>query len=230
MTEKRQKAEGELQTSLGDKTLLLKEVNHRVKNNLQIISSMLSMSGRRTLSPEAINVIRDCNARVQAMSLIHAELYASGNFEQINLGEMAQKLSNYLIQLFGDKETRVKFLIESNGITLGIARAIPFALATNELVTNALKHAFVGRGEGRVNIQISEDADGRIRVVVRDDGVGLHDEVDVLNPQSLGLGLVKDLVIDQLQGTIELDVAQGTALCFEFPRNVEDYDAKRFSG
>jgi two-component sensor histidine kinase len=218
----RSRAEDALRESLREKDLLLRELSHRVNNNLQLISSLLDMSGTRSASSEAQGLIRDCRARVEAMAFIHSELYQGGSIDRVNLGRIAYTLTQHLVRAYGKEGVRVFPKIESEGVTLPLIKAIPCALVINELLTNALKHAFVGRAEGKVELQISELADGTVRTLVHDDGVGVPADVDLSGAESLGLNLVRNLVERQLKGTFELHRGEGTVFCVEFPRG-EDH-------
>jgi len=199
----------ELNASLQAKILLLREVHHRVKNNLQIIISLVNLQMRQLESPQLKQVMAETQNRVKAMSIVHEKLYQSESLSQIDLADYSRYLATQLFSFYGTDSSRVKLDIGIERIMVDINTAIPVGLIINELVSNALKHAFpAGRG-GTISISGRSD-DDTLTLVVKDDGIGMPPDLDWKNPESLGLRLVTSLV-EQLDGTIELDRSSGTA-------------------
>lgn len=185
--------------------LLLKEVHHRVKNNLQIISSFLGIQSRN-LPAEYRNIYRESLGRIQTMSLIHETLYGVEQFAEIDLSRLLQKLIAHLAQLYNVSSSRVRVRLEGKAPHLSLSDAIPVALIANEVLSNAFKHAFPDRREGTICIELS-GAVGEIRLVIHDDGIGFTDSVR----KSTGIGLrMIDGLCDQIGATCHRDSTQGT--------------------
>jgi PAS domain S-box-containing protein len=198
-----------INASLEEKVILLREIHHRVKNNLQIIISLLKLQSRYMTDENTISAFRECQNRVMAMALVHEKLYQSDDIAKIDLGNYIRFLGNTLFQYFGRKGTGVTFTTDIRNISLDINTAIPVGLMTNELVSNSLKYAFPDGREGEISIAIHQK-DHMLTILFKDNGVGIPQDLDWRNAKSLGLRLVISLV-EQLQGTIELDPTAGTA-------------------
>ncbi|MEE9514876.1 MAG: PAS domain-containing protein [Candidatus Brocadiales bacterium] len=223
VTERRQPEE-QIRTSLKEKEELLNEIHHRVKNNLQIISSLFDMSSMRTESQEAIDLFTDARSKINAMSLIHSELYRSERFDQINLEEHTRKLVEYLVYIYA-KGKDVKLCVSHSHTLLPVTQAIPCALILNELVSNALKHAYKEGEKGTIRISMKRLSDATVYIKVKDDGSGMPDEVDVFKADSLGLKLVRNLVQKQLNGEISLGSdGKGTEFNINFTLSKEGVD------
>ena len=199
----------QINASLEEKVVLLREIHHRVKNNLQIIISLLKLQSRYMTDENTIAAFRECQNRVMAMSLVHEKLYQSEDISKIDLGNYVRFLGNSLFQFFGRSGKGVTFTTDIQNISLDINTAIPVGLMINELVSNSLKHAFPDGRAGEISIAIHQK-DRQLTIVYKDNGVGIPADFDWLNAKSLGLRLVISLV-EQLQGTIELDRSAGTA-------------------
>jgi PAS domain S-box-containing protein len=205
----RQKEDEEaIRASLNEKVLLLREIHHRVNNNLQIIISLTKLQIRTISDPGMRQALGETQNRVRAMSLVHEKLYQSENLSSINLLEYTRFLSNQLFSFYGIERERVRLAIEIDMIPLDIDTAIPLGLILNELISNALKHAFPGGRRGTLSIGSSIKGD-LLTLVVKDDGAGLPPGLDWKSTDSLGLRLVSSL-IDQLDGTIEQGDGAGT--------------------
>ena len=216
-------AEEQIRTSLKEKELLLKEIHHRVKNNLQIISSLLDMSSMRSRDQKTIDLFTEARAKIQTMSLIHTQLYRSERFDRIDMLEYIQELTGYLSNIYLAKKNRIAIVIKCSGVYLSVIQAIPCALVFNELVSNSFRHAFSERQKGVVEILIESPADKRISIRVRDNGTGMPEEIDINkteNLPSLGLKLVYNLVKHQLMGDIRLERKNGTQVFIEFKKIV----------
>ncbi|HOT04309.1 MAG TPA: MASE3 domain-containing protein [Methanolinea sp.] len=205
----RKETENQLKLALNEKILLLREVHHRVKNNLQIIISLSNLQLRQIEDPKMRQVMAETQNRVRAMALVHEKLYKSESLSDIDLAEYVRFLTSNLFAFYETDSRKVALKTEIRKITLPINTAIPLGLIINELVSNALKHAFPpGRG-GVLSISANRDGD-TITLAVKDTGIGIPGDLDWRNAQSLGLRLVISLV-NQLDGTIDLDRTEGTA-------------------
>ncbi|MCK9632130.1 MAG: PAS domain S-box protein [Methanoregula sp.] len=211
----RKLAEKAIRASLDEKVLLLREIHHRVNNNLQIIISLTKLQIRTLEDPWMKQVLAEIQNRVRAMSIVHEKLYRSESLSSIDLSDYTRFLATQLFSFYGIDHRRVALQIEIGKIPLDIDTAIPLGLVMNELISNALKHAFPGSRPG--TLSISGHPDGNVlAVVVKDDGVGLPAGFDWRNSESLGLRLVNSLV-DQLGGTIEKGPDPGTMFIITLP-------------
>jgi PAS domain S-box-containing protein len=197
-----------LNKSLHEKEILIKEVHHRVKNNMQIITSLLNLQARTIDDPVVLKTIKDSQSRIKAMALVHERLYRSGDISSINLKDYIQFLAKELFSFYGIKPQHIRFTINAPAIKVNIDTAIPLGLIVNELISNAIKYAFPMERKGEIVIDITKDKN-KISLVVRDNGVGIPADFDWRNAKSLGLRLIISLV-EQLLGTIELDRSTGT--------------------
>ena len=212
---RRLEAEGRIRASLREKEVLLKEIHHRVKNNLQIISSLLNLQTGQIDDERAEAIFRESQDRVRSMALIHERLYQSEDLARVDFAEYIRSLVGYLARSYSDQAGRVRVETDVGDVSLGIDTAIPCGLIINELVSNALKHGFPEGKPGRIDVHLREKRDGGYRLVVSDNGVGFPDGLDFRQTDSLGLQLVTTLV-DQLEGRIELDAARGTGFRIHF--------------
>jgi two-component sensor histidine kinase len=206
------------------KTTLLQEVHHRVKNNLQIISSLLDLQADARNDPLVLQALEDSRHRVRAMALVHETLYQSEDLARLDLAAYLQNLADYLVDAYDGFTSDITLQLQVDSVPLGLDRAVPCGLMISELVTNALKHAFPDGGPGE--IQIAAHLQGeQVELIVRDDGVGLPADIDPETSTSLGLRLVH-LLIRQLQGNLCIDRKHGTAFKILFkvptPRSTND--------
>jgi PAS domain S-box-containing protein len=202
---------GQLSAMLKERDVLLQEIHHRVKNNLQVISSLINMQVRRLSHGPNRAALSDCQTRVQAIALIHETLYQSRDYAQIPFSDYAKNLSNNVFHA-GAQPEGVVLDLDIAEVSLAVDKAIPCGLILNELISNALKHAFPEGRPGRVRVALAPVASGRLRLLVEDDGVGIPDELDVLRSGQLGLQLVRTLA-GQLDA--ELLVQRGAGTSFE---------------
>ncbi len=208
-------AQSALQASLREKEVLLKEIHHRVKNNMQVISSMLRLQSNYIEDPKTLELFNESQNRVRSMALVHEQLYRSGDLSRIDFGNYVRSLTSQLARSYESK-ANITLQVEIEGITLGVDAGIPCGLIINELVSNAFKHAFRGRDSGTIWVRMWR-RDQRVVLSVCDDGVGFPKEIDFRNTESLGLQLVTTLT-DQLDGTIECESeGQGTEFVITFP-------------
>ncbi|MDH7559353.1 MAG: histidine kinase dimerization/phosphoacceptor domain -containing protein [bacterium] len=211
----RKMAEETLAASLREKEMLLKEIHHRVKNNMQVVCSLLNLQRERVTSLEATQALRDSQNRIKSMALIHEKLYRSASLSQIDFGEYLQGLVSNLVRSYATNG-RVSTELAVQKVELGVDQAIPCGLIVNELVSNALKHAFPGEQEGMIRVTFQRE-NGRCMLAVADNGVGFPSELDFRATNSLGMQLVTTLV-DQLDGEIQLlRNGPGTHFSISFP-------------
>ncbi len=214
---RRKQAEEKMKASLEEKEVLLQEIHHRVKNNMQIISSLLNLQTRYVKDIQCREMFRESQNRIQSMALIHEKVYQSEDLSHIDFKEYVQSVVNGLIQSYDVNMNQVTIKIKVEDISLSIDTAMPCGLIINELVSNALKHAFPDRtGEIMVTLRA---VDGIIELTVGDNGVGMPDDVDFKNAETLGLQLVTILAEDQLRGDINLDKSKGTVFTITFSAN-----------
>ncbi|MBD3884874.1 PAS domain S-box protein [Phormidium tenue FACHB-886] len=224
----RKQAEVQIQAALREKETLLKEIHHRVKNNLQIISALLSFQTQSVQDPQIRAALQDSEDRLQAMSLIHETLYQSENLGRLNFGNYIRRLADSILIANSSRGQFIKILYQLEPILLNLETAIPCGLLLNELVTNAIKHAFVNRQSGYIYIKLRYTAEPNLTqrsprllaslkpnrsvpyyiLSIEDDGIGMPD-LDLQNPKSLGLRIAFDLA-QQLRGRLELDRHNGT--------------------
>jgi len=214
----RKQAEERIHASLREKDILLSEVHHRVKNNMQVISGLLALQARSAGNPELTRKLNESQSRILSMAMIHEKLYNSKDFTRIDLAVYVRDLSEELFQAYKINPGKIDLIVKTNGdVYLDVNKAIPCGLILNELISNALKHAFWGDRHGELQIIIRETKNTEIEIVVRDNGLGLPDDVDIHQPRSVGLHLVNGLVRNQLGGQIEFRRDAGTELRFKFP-------------
>jgi PAS domain S-box-containing protein len=207
--------------SLREKETLLKEIHHRVKNNMQVISSLLNLQAKKIRDKNTLEIFRESQNRVRSIALIHEKLYRSKSLSQVDFQDFLQQLAENLFLSYGVRKDLVSFTISADEIYLPIDKAIPLGLITNELLTNSLKYAFPGQCKGTISIDLQKDKEN-YRYTFSDDGVGFPDDVE-FDPgsdgndtaQTLGLQLVIALV-GQLQGTVILNRVNGTVFMIRF--------------
>lgn len=212
----RQRAEEEIKLSLKEKEVLLKEIHHRVKNNLQIITSLLNLQSAQIKDPDAIMLFRESQSRVRSMALIHEKLYQSKDLARIDFDGYLRDLMVYLFRSYAANADQIRIHVESNNMSLEIDTAIPCGLMISELVTNTLKYAFPGGRRGNLWISIGPEDAGHLALLVKDDGVGFKEGFNWRESDSLGLQLVSTLT-SQLHGTIEVNGVGGTSFKITFP-------------
>jgi PAS domain S-box-containing protein len=213
----RQKAEIELRSALAEKEVLLKEIHHRVKNNLQIVSSLLQLQSHSLSDPEVIRVLRDSQNRIDSISLIHKNLYTAPNIGQLDVADYIQNLATSLLISYQVSPTHINLETDIDAINLNVDQAIACGLIINELISNALKHAFPNQQAGSIIIRL-RSLDDNIEMTIRDNGVGFPKDFDWRDTNSLGLSLVCDLATEQLEGTITLETHPETVFKITFPQ------------
>ncbi len=213
VTERKQ-AEERTKSALREKEVLLQEVYHRVKNNMQIISSLLSHQAAASGDDRIKAILQESQNRVLSMALIHQELYQSADLARVGLAPYIRKLASGLFQSYGAEVRDIELDLQMEEVHVNIETAIPCGLIVNELLSNALKHAFPDGRSGVVKVELAREDGDRYVLWVSDDGIGCR-EVDMRTADSLGLRLVQDLT-RQLQGDLEIDCDRGTGFQLTF--------------
>ena len=212
----RQEAQARLQDLLQEKEVLFKEMHHRVKNNLQIVASLLDMQAEGIQDAHARRMFEESQHRIHVIALIHDTLYQGDNLAHIEVGPFIQRLASQLFDAAAVDVRRVSLEVEADEVFLGLTTAIPCGLIVNELVTNSLKHAFPDPQSGCVRIVLRAGSEGGVTLRVSDTGVGLPEGLDFRAGNSLGLQLVS-ILTEQLGGTIALEPGEGTTFTVTFP-------------
>jgi two-component sensor histidine kinase len=214
----RKRAEEQIKMSLKEKEVLLQEIHHRVKNNMQVISSLLNLQSGYVQDQQILEILQDSQNRVRSMALIHEKLYRSENLAQIDFGEYVRDLTADLVRSSGAQSEKVALEVRVDNVFLDIDTAVPCGLILNELVSNSLKHAFPKNLTGDLLVELRAGPEGMLQLNVVDNGIGFPQELDYHQLDSLGLQLVTSLV-EQLDGTIALDPAEGTNFQIKFRRS-----------
>ncbi len=210
-----------LAESVAEKDVLLKELHHRVKNNLQVIVSLLRLQAEATANETATAVLRESQHRVEAIALIHEQLYESSDLREVHLEQQANQLMTNLFHAFGVDPLRITGQVaicppaDSSQLVLGVDQAIPAGLILNELISNALKHAFPGGRRGSIRVEARKH-DGKVDLAVIDDGVGVPEDLSSRKGKSLGLQIV-EILSRQLKGTWDMKCEGGTSFHLSFP-------------
>ncbi len=210
----RRRAEEQIKASLEEKTVMLKEIHHRVKNNMQVISSLLNMQANQIEDERLQELFRESQNRIRAMSLVHEKLYQAPDLALIDFDNYLRSLTATIFRSL--HKSGIELVVKAKDIYLDVNTAIPCGLIVNELVSNALKYAFPNDRPGRIHVTCSQTAAGTFVLTVQDDGIGFPTEIDFGKTESLGLQLV-NISTRQLQGNIELERGQGTAFTITFP-------------
>jgi len=210
----RRRAEAGLSASLREKEILLKEIHHRVKNNLQIISSLLNLQADYVTDAKALQCFEESQDRIRAMALVHEKLYGAEDLSRIDMGSYIRSLSDKLLRAFL-LPGNVTVSIQAGPVFLGIETAIPCGLILNELMSNIAKHAFPHERSGQVQILLQRRSTDQLILIVEDNGVGIAPDIDLTSANSLGLRLV-DALVSQLDGTMQLDRERGTKFTIQF--------------
>lgn len=204
-----------LARSLAEKEVLIQEVHHRVKNNLAVIASLLRMQAANMPDETLAAALRESQHRVESMALIHEQLYSNGDLREVDLAQHAALLAGSLFHSYGVDPDRISWKVAVESLPLGVDQAIPAGLILNELVSNALKHAFPGGRSGSVVIEGSR-SQGKVHLAVEDDGIGVKSGLDLVRPNSLGMQIIK-ILTRQLKGTFEVAYGSPTKFKISFP-------------
>jgi two-component sensor histidine kinase/GAF domain-containing protein len=211
----RNQTESQLKTSLKEKEVLLKEIHHRVKNNLLVVSNILEFQTDYTDNLEVIKILQDSQKRIESMALIHEKLYQSTGLDKIDFGDYIQDLVSQLMESYDPNRDLIELELDVESIGLNLETAHPCGLILNELVSNAFKHAFPHNRSGKIWVKLHQNSDNVVALTVRDNGIGFPQNIDFRQVDSLGMELVCTL-IDQLDGHIELIRDNGTTFDLTF--------------
>jgi PAS domain S-box-containing protein len=214
----RLKVEEKIKASLREKEVLLKEIHHRVKNNLSVVSSLLHLQSNYLKDKRDLELFRESQNRVQFMSLIHQKLYQSDDLASIDFGDYIQTLANTLFQSYSVYPGKIDLILHVDRISLNVHKAVPCGLIINELISNSLKYAFPENFEDqrKISIYLHSERGNEIELIVKDSGVGIPEEFEFEKSSTLGLKLVTMLVEDQLSGSIKMDRKSGTTFFIQF--------------
>jgi PAS domain S-box-containing protein len=204
-----------IKASLREKEALLKEIHHRVKNNLQVVSSLLGLQSRAVLDPEMRKMFQESQNRIHSMALLHESLYQSHSLSEINFPEYIRQLAAHLFNSYGVAPDRIHLRTDLESLSLHLDAAVPCGLIINELVSNSLKYAFPDGRAGEIRIELRGTSQGATRLLVADNGIGLTADIDWENTRSLGLRLVRTLA-QQLGAKIEVNSRAGTEVRLAF--------------
>ena len=205
-----QREAAKTESSLQEKELLLREIHHRVKNNLQVISSLLSLQSRYRKDEQAIEMAQESQNRIKVMALIHEKLYRSKDFANVEINDYIKSLVNDLFASYKVSTSRISLKMDIENISLGIDTAIPTGLIVNELVSNCLKYAFKPDKDGEIRISLRSLDDGEKELIVSDNGVGLPESLDIKKAESLGLRMITNLTERSLHGKVNINKINGT--------------------
>jgi PAS domain S-box-containing protein len=209
-----------LSATLTEREVLLQEVHHRVKNNLQVISSLINMQVRQLQDTSSRDALQECQTRVQAIALIHEKLYQSKDYARVPFSEYAKSLAANVLSATGVSSTDIVLDLAMEDLSLAVDKAIPCGLILNELITNAVKHAFPDARQGTIRVQLRRAKEREIVLAVGDDGIGMSATFDLRTSSSLGLSLVYTLV-EQLEGRVEILHDRGTTFQITFPMEAQ---------
>jgi two-component sensor histidine kinase len=212
----RMKVEDQLRASLKEKEVLLGEIHHRVKNNLQVIISLLALQSRAVKDEKIAGALLDSQSRIRSMALIHEQLYRSQELSRIDYRAYLRNITEELLRSYSSDSDSISLEVDVDEIYLGIRTALPCSLIVSELVSNCLKHAFSSDGPKQIRVSLRRLADGKYRLVVADNGKGFSPNFDYRNSESLGLRLVSNLTELQLHGRMELRTEHGTEFRIDF--------------
>lgn len=211
----RKEHERQLEESIKEKEVLLKEVHHRVKNNMQVISSILNLQSSYIDDETALSILRESQDRIKSMSFVHESLYQSNTLSEVNFSEYIRNIAGNLFHSYGRPEGGISMQYELEEVFLNLDTSIPCGLIINEVVSNCLKYAFAGKEKGVIRIEFSKLSDGKLKLIIGDDGIGLPSNFDIENAETLGLQLVTTLVT-QVSGELDIKTNKGTQFSIVF--------------
>ena len=209
----RKRADDVVKSALREKEILLREIHHRVKNNMQVITSLLNLQASQTRDPAARAMLEESRQRVRSIALIHEKLYRTASLADVDFGAYLKSVADELLRTFGRPE--ITCVLDLEPIRLEIGRAIPAGLIVNELLTNTLRHAFPPGTKGTARVGLHARGEGNVELTVQDDGVGFPPGKDIASATTVGLAIVRTLV-EQMLGTLTLEGGRGTAVTIRF--------------
>ncbi len=211
----RLKMEEQIRTSLAEKEILLKEIHHRVKNNLQVVASLLDWQSMATPNKVAKGMLQDAQDRVKSIALVHQALYQSKSLDHIDYADYLEKIVQYMYEAYNIEPERIGIRISAQNISMHIDKAVPCSLIVNELISNSFKHAYPGDRTGEIRCEFSQSGDD-IRLIYSDNGIGLPEQVTLDRTETLGMRLISGLT-RQLRGTVVVSRESGTRFTITFP-------------
>lgn len=211
----RKAMEEKITASLREKDMLLKEIHHRVKNNLQIIISLLNLQSGYIKDEQTLKTVKDGQNRVRTMALVHEKFYQAEELSEIHFGEYAEKLCQFLFQSYSDRTDRIRLKINADDVKFDMDTAMPCGLLINEVVSNALKYAFPDNRSGEITINVKSLPDNIIELSISDNGIGLPEGLDIEASETLGLQLISALC-GQLDGTLVVEGKEGASFRVQF--------------
>jgi len=226
----RKEYELSLQRALADKEEMLREIHHRTKNNMNVIISILNMQAYTTDDQHVKEILGKINDRIYSMSLVHEQIYSSKELSSIDLAKYIKALHMRHYSLHADIAKNIRIDLELEPSAIGLSQAIPLGLAVNEILANVAKHPFVDKDKGHVLIKLEKLQNNTIQIIVRDDGCGFPEDLDLSDPVTLGLHMAKILVDDQLVGKLELKNDRGAYARIQFSLSDEFENDKSISG
>ncbi|MCP4297391.1 MAG: hypothetical protein GY786_17460 [Proteobacteria bacterium] len=209
--------ENRLTRSLEEKEVLMQEIHHRVKNNMQIVSSLLELQLEYGQKADVVEMTKNSQRRIYAMSTIHERLYQTTDMVSINFHEFIQDLAEELLLSYGMELQHINLEIEAEDVLLNVNQAIPCGLIINELISNAIKHAFPEITGAKITVGFKPDSNSGFQLIVKDNGIGMKEVVDMDKPNSMGLKIVS-ILTRQLKGSINVDVHSGTEFVIQIPK------------
>ncbi|MBD2435436.1 PAS domain-containing protein [Nostoc sp. FACHB-110] len=217
----REQAKEHIEASLREKEVLLKEIHHRVKNNLAIVSSLIQMQSRRTQDAQANEILRDSHNRIASIALVHETLYSSKDLANIDFSQYISKLTTHLFDSYNTKYQQIEIKTQIEDVILDIEIAVPCGLIINELISNALKYAFPDERNGKIKVKFYQENEHDLILLIQDNGIGLPENFDSQKSKTLGINLVRGLV-QQLRGSMTINCQQGTEFRI-FLRNLRHF-------
>ena len=208
-------AEEKIKASLEEKEVMLREIHHRVKNNMQIMSSLLRLQSGKIKDKRILEIFKTSQSRIRSMAFIHESLYQSEDLARIDFSDYTRRVTTHLFSLYGARTAPINYKVEVKDVFLDINTAIPCGLIINELVTNSLKHAFPDDRRGEMLVKMRVDKRGKHTLIVKDTGIGFPERLGFRETETLGMQLVTDLVI-QIEGSIKLNREGGTTFTIVF--------------
>ena len=208
-------SEEKIKASLKEKEVMLQEIHHRVKNNMQIILSLLRLQCSRIEDEKIRELFRDSQNRIRSMALIHEKLYRSEDFSRVDFSDYIQSIMDHLLSTYGAAGKEISYELDIKDVFLDINKAIPCGLIINELLSNSLKHAFPGNRKGKITVKMTAKEGNKFSLIMEDNGIGFPADFDFHKMDTLGMQVVTDLV-KQIDGTIELDRTKGTTFIINF--------------
>lgn len=209
-------AEQAVRASLKEKEVLLRELYHRTKNNMQVISSLIGLKSASINNPEIINILLDMRNRIQTIALVHQKLYQSQNLSLVDLKEYITDLVQLIANSYSNEKSNITFKLELENVNVLIDTAVPCGLIINELISNSFKHAFPDNRAGNIRVQLKKVEEETIELIISDNGIGIPDGFDFMNNNTLGMQLFHTIALEQLMGDIKIESKHGVAFTIRF--------------